>query len=87
MWQPSESDIQWLKNLVNSLKVNGFWIAPSYGVIFRKIQEDTLAIMPPLIVSPIALAMIERTKEIAEAADIKLRLPDKIILMPLQIEL
>lgn len=40
-WQPSDSDIQWLKSLHDSLRVGGVWGAPM-GFIFTKPAENVL---------------------------------------------
>jgi len=81
-WEPSDNDVQWLVNLLDSLKVGGVWIAPSYGVIFNKVDENTLKLGQPLILTLEAVTMIERTMKVAEQAGIYIEKPGAMIILP-----
>ena len=85
-WEPTEKDVQWLKNLVDRLKIGGFWIAPSYGVIFKKIDESTLEIQQPLVVTPKGIETIDRTMKVGEKAGITVKQVDAIVFIPYPME-
>jgi hypothetical protein len=42
-YEPTKSDIQWLKQLVQSLKVGGTWVAPM-GFTFVKTADNQLTL-------------------------------------------
>jgi len=85
-WEPREKDVQWLQGIVDKLKVGGIWIAPSYNVIFKKIDENTLEIQQPLIVTPQGIEMIDRTMKVGEKAGITVKKLDKAIIIPYPIK-
>ena len=80
-WEPNEKDVQWLKNLVDKLKIGGFWIAPSYGVIFKKIDESTLEIQQPLVVTPDGTKMIDRTMKVGKKAGITVKKIEAVVVI------
>lgn len=81
-WEPAEKDVQWLQNIMDKLKVGGIWVAPSYGVIFHKIDESTLEVQQPLIVTPEGIEMISRTMQVGKKAGITVKKLDAVIIIP-----
>lgn len=66
-WQPSESDVAWTRNLLNSLKVGGIW-GTSYAV-YRRVSEKKVR-LDMVILGELSTpdAMIERTRKAILAA-------------------
>ena len=41
-WKPSETDLQWIRSLLDNLNMNGVWLSDVMGVIFKKTGESKL---------------------------------------------
>ena len=69
-YEPKDSDIRWLRSVVDSLSVRGMWIAPM-GFAFKKTGESELTLVQADPKENV-LEMIERTKKIAKKAGIRI---------------
>ena len=60
-WEPSEKDILWAKNLVNSLKEGGVWALPGSGCIFKFSHKNKTI---ELVLGDTDTEIVERTEEV-----------------------
>jgi len=71
-WKPSRRDVEWLRALVDSLKVGGVWIAPKGGVAFEKVGEKHIRLMGVASEDVRGtVILIEKTKLVGEKAGIR----------------
>ena len=73
---PSEADIQWTRNLVQSIQMGGVWGFPAIGVVFKKTGEFELTLVSlESLHTTLANVVhnLERTKKAAKAAGITIK--------------
>jgi len=83
-WQPTERDRQWLRQLINKLKIGGVWHSPTYGFTFKKTGENELTLISietPMFMLPHTKITIERTVKIGEQIGVKVKTKAESILV------
>lgn len=77
---PTQEDVQWLARLFEMIKVGGTWTLPTFGVLFRKTDKNTLRLLvrdrgltfvPSYVTEAEIDEVLRRTVEVAKISGIK----------------
>jgi hypothetical protein len=72
-WEPLESDIDWLVNTVESMKIGAKWVLPAAGATFEKVGHDHLR-LESIVTNDMLASMIaiEKTKKAGDKAALRI---------------